>query len=143
MNNYLNYQNNYLKYNNIDNNMNNYNNTNQLYDAYAGFIRGNMFPNLYDPYKIPKPYDIQPINEQAQLLTYLDALQFALIDLNLYLDVHPKDRNMINLFNQYQIQKEQILKEYESKYGPLLLSSDALNSFPWAWVNNPWPWENK
>ena len=88
--------------------MNNYNNTNQLYDAYAGFIRGNMFL-IFTIYKIPKPYDIQPINEQAQLLTYLDALQFALIDLNLYLDVHPEDRNMINLFNQYQI-KEQIAK---------------------------------
>jgi hypothetical protein len=87
--------------NNMNNYLNNYNNTNQLYDAYTGFIRGNMFPKLYDPYKIPNPYEIQPMNEQAQLLTHLDALQFALIDLNLYLDVHPEDRNMINLFNQY------------------------------------------
>lgn len=140
MNNYQSYQsNNYLK----GNNMNNYNTPNNLYDPYAGFIRGNMFPNLYDPYKIEKPYDIQPMNEQAQLLTYIDSLGFATTDLNLYLDVHSNDKNAIDLFNQYRVQKNDLKKQYESKYGPLLLNSDALTNTPWAWDDRPWPWENK
>lgn len=140
MNNYQNYPNsNYYK--NISDN--NYNATNNLFDPYTGFIHGNMFPSLYDPYKISKPYDIQPLNDQAQMLTYIDALCFATIDLNLYLDVHPEDRNMLNLFNQYRTQLNDLKKEYDSKYGPLLLSGDSLTAFPWAWNKKPWPWENK
>ena len=139
MNNYQPYPNsNYMK-----NNYMNANPANNLFDPYDGFIRGNMFPNLYQPYKKDSPYEIQPMNEQAQLLTYLDALHFATIDLNLYLDVHPDNKNMIDLFNQYRTQHEKIKKEYENKYGPLLLCSDSLETYPWAWDDQPWPWQNK
>lgn len=124
-------------------NKSNHNTANDLFDPYTGFIHGNMFPKLYDPYKLPKPYDIQPLNEQAQMLTYIDALKFATIDLNLYLDVHPDDRDMINLFNQYRVQLNDMKREYDSRYGPLLLSDDSLTAVPWAWNDRPWPWENK
>jgi len=122
-------------------NMSNYN-QNNLYNPYEGFIRGNMFRNLYDPYKNEKPFQIQPMNEQAEMLTNLDSLGFAMIDLNLYLDVFPDDRNSIELFNQYRKQHKDLLKQYENKYGPIVLSSDAMNVYPWAWDNKPWPWEN-
>ena len=115
---------------------------NNLYDPYNGLIRGNLFKNLYDPYKSKEPYEIKPMNEQAKMLTNIDALNFAMIDLNLYLDVFPNDREKINLYNQYSNQKENLLKEYESKYGPITLNSDSLNTYPWAWNNMPWPWDN-
>lgn len=121
-------------------NMNNYNQ--KFFNPYEGFIRGNMFPNLYDPYKNEKPYQIKPMNEQAEMLTNIDALGFAMIDLNLYLDVNPNDQRAIELFNQYRVQKEELLNNYERQYGPILLDSDALNATPWAWDNKPWPWEN-
>lgn len=116
---------------------------NNLYEPYAGFIRGNMFPDLYNQYKVSRPFDVEPINEQAQLLTYLDSLAFSAHDLNLYLDTHPNDRNMIQRYNEYRQEKEKVLKEYESKYGPLLVTSDATMTYPWAWNQLPWPWENK
>lgn len=115
----------------------------QIYDPYNGFIRGNMFPELYNSYKLNKPLEITPINEQAELLTYVDALTFAMIDLNLYLDVYPNDRETLELFNQYRMQADEYTKKYESKYGPLELTSNSLNTFPWAWDNAPWPWEKK
>ena len=62
--------------------------------------------------------------------------------LNLYLDLHPQDGNAIDLFNQYRMQKESLTNEYESKYGPITLSSNSLNTYPWAWDNMPWPWDN-
>ena len=114
-----------------------------LYEPYQGFIRGNMFPDLYNTYKVTKPYEVEPMNEQAQILTYVDALQFAAHDLNLYLDNHPNDREMIQLFNQYREEGNRAIKEYEQKYGPLFTSSDALNTTPWAWNQLPWPWENR
>lgn len=112
-----------------------------LYDPYVGFISGNMFPDLYNGYKLSNPLDVEPMNEQAELLTYIDALCFATIDLGLYLDLHPDDKNMISLFNKYREQKKQYEKEYENKFGPLFLSSDSLNTFPWAWNKMPWPWQ--
>lgn len=121
----------------------NQNNPGNLYDSYAGFIRGNMFPDLYNTYKLSKPFDIQPMNEQAELLTYIDALSFAMIDINLYLDNFPENRQMIDLFNQYKNEANKMMKEYESKYGPLFANSEASNAYPWAWNKCPWPWENK
>lgn len=161
MNNYPNYQNyNYLNNYNQSNfksknfneqenayinkqqlKLNQQNNIDNLYGPYQGFIRGNMFEKLYDPYKLKTPYDIRPMNEQAELLTSIDSLSFACIDLNLYLDIYPNDKNIIDLFNQYRIQKKELMEEYENKFGPLLLNSDSLNSYPWAWDNKPWPWE--
>lgn len=153
MNNYLNnynYMKNYsqVKNNNYKQPVNNFNNqfnqkmnNTSLFDPYQGFIRGNMFENLYEPYKLKEPYDIKPMNEQAEMLTYIDSLCFACVDLNLYLDVFPNDRSAIDLFNQYRNQKKDLVEEYESKFGPLLLSSDSLNTYPWAWDDKPWPWE--
>ena len=147
MNNYPNFKNyNYADmYNNQLNTYNekNYSQSNEyLFDAYNGFIRGNLFKKSYDPYLRQEPYDVKPMNEQAELLTNIDALCFAMTDLNLYLDIYSDDTNMINLFNQYLIQKENLTKEYESKYGPITLNSDSLNSYPWAWDDMPWPWDN-
>lgn len=157
MNNYPNFKNynNYIN-SNMNNNMNSllniYNNqmnsssdkysANALYEPYNGFIRGNLFKNLYDPYKLNEPYEIKPMNDQAEMLTYIDSLGFSMIDLTLYLDIYPNDQNLINLFNQFRKERQNIVKEYESKYGPITLNSDSLNSYPWAWDNMPWPWDN-
>ncbi len=125
-------------------NKSNYNqqvNPNEVYDVYGGFIRGNMFPDLYNTYKNSKPFEIQPMNEQAELLTYLDAYSFAAHDLNLYLDNNPNDRDMIRLFAEYTNKANQMQREYEQKYGPLFV--DASTTYPWAWNDSPWPWENK
>lgn len=119
-----------------------YNTSEHLYDPYNGFIRGNLFADTYDPYKRTEPYEIKPMNEQAELLTYIDALGFTLIDLNIYLDVYPDDRECIDIFNQYRKEKEKLVKEYESKYGPITIDSDSLNTYPWAWNDMPWPWDN-
>lgn len=150
MNNYPNLDQFYTNQNiNSENNLNynkctyNQNNPGNLYDSYAGFIRGNMFPDLYNTYKLSKPFDIQPMNEQAELLTYIDALSFAMIDLNLYLDNFPENKQMIDLFNQYKAEENKMMKEYENKYGPLFANGESSNAYPWAWNKCPWPWENK
>ena len=78
-------------------------NKNNIFDPYNGFIRGNLFPELYNSYKIKTPYEITPMNEQAELLTYVDAYTFAMTDLNLYLDVYPDDRDALQMFNELRI----------------------------------------
>ena len=83
------------------------------------------------------------MNEQAQMLTYVDAYCFGAHDINLYLDTHPNDRAMIELYNQYRNEYENALAQYEKKFGPITVDSEATLAYPWAWNNLPWPWENK
>ena len=140
MNNYFEYQNqeminNYKKQLKTDG-------LDSLYNPYQGFIRGNLYKRLFDPYKINQPYEIKPMNEQAEMLTYIDALCFACIDLDLYLDIYPDNKQFIDLYNQYNMQKKELMEKYQAKFGPLLLSSNSLNSYPWSWDDKPWPWEN-
>ena len=58
-------------YNYVNNNYNqpNYNQQiekpRKLYDPYQKFIRGNLFPDLYNSYRVSNPIDIKPSNEQA------------------------------------------------------------------------------
>lgn len=141
----MNYYQDYYNYENNNYNQplykENYNKKN-IYDPYNGFIRGNLFPDLYNTYKISNPYNIEPMNEQAKLLTDIDSLCFALTDLNLYLDINRNDKDIINLYNQYRQKKNNLLEQYQNKYGPITLDSESLNKVPWEWDNLPWPWEN-
>ena len=147
MNNYPNFKN-YNSYTNPNmmNDINMYNKQNNSFNnQYKNQNKMNVQSNLntlYDPYKAEEPYEIKPMNEQAELLTYVDALSFAMVDLGLFLDVNPNNQEAIKLFNQYKEEKENLTKEYESKYGPITLDSDSLNSYPWAWNDMPWPWDN-
>lgn len=114
---------------------------NKTLEPYQGFIRGNLFENLYDPYKNYKPQELNANNEREALLYQVMQYKFALTELNLYLDTNPNDKEAIELFNKYQKQEKQMSNQYESMYGPLTLDSNYLNNDIWTWKNNPWPWE--
>ena len=134
----------YYNYTNNNYNKPNYSedaNASKLYDPYQGFIRGNMFPNLYNGYKISNPINIEPKSEEEEMLIYLDYLAFAAHDINLYLDLYPKDKDMLEAFSMYRIEADKVRKQYEKKYGPLEVNSEANTVYPWAWDNKPWPWE--
>ncbi len=111
-----------------------------LYTPKQGFERGNLFQNLYSQYKNYQPQSLNPKTEQEKAMRNLQALTFAMHDLNLYLDLHPEDQSMVMLFKDYQNQQEKLIREYESQYGPLTVSGNSMeNGF--SWVNTPWPWE--
>ncbi len=116
-------------------------NKQNVFDPYNGFIRGNMFPDLYNTYKVDTPFEIRPMNEQAEMLTYIDSLAFALYDMALYLDIYKDDKDAINLYNQYRTNLGEYMLLYQNKYGPITKTSDVLNNYPWLWINSPWPWE--
>jgi spore coat protein JB len=129
-------------------NLNGYNfyvegNKNKLYEPYEGFIRGNMFEDLYDPYKLNRPYEIKPMNEQTDLLTYINALDFATHDLNLYLDNFPNDEKMLHKFNEYNSELKKLTDQYERNYGPLFAGSLYGDENKWNWALLPWPWDKK
>lgn len=133
---------------NMNNNMN-YNNNmdmnniikddNDLYSDKIGLLKGNLFKDEYVPYKNFKEKEIIPKNERESLLLKVYETEFAIKDLNLYLDLHPNDKKMFNTFKDYVNKYNSYKSEYEKKYGPLCLETITSN---YEWINNPWPWDN-
>jgi len=79
---------------------------------------------------------------RERLLKEIMAVDFTIVELNLYLDTHPGDRNALMLYNS-NVQRSRMLRQrYESMYGPLnaLMST---SSYPWQWIEGPWPWEKE
>ena len=117
-------------------------NANNIYGAYEGYLKGNMFINLYEQYKNYKPDTIKPTSEKEQDLFNLNQIGFAMHDLNLYLDIYKDDKQILNLFEQYKNLYNDLLTQYENKYGPICINS-VNNQTPFEWVNNIFPWEVK
>lgn len=85
-------------------------------------------------------YDSEMEMQRESMLLELMAVDFAVIELNLYLDTHPNDSRALDLYN-LNVQKSNILREkYESIYGPLT-ARYSKSANPWQWISNPWPWE--
>lgn len=77
------------------------------------------------------------------LLRKIQEVEFAALELNLYLDTHPNDQKALRDYNMFTSEAMKLRKIYEMNYGPLTNFSFALSQYPWAWVNEPWPWENQ
>ena len=130
----------YKEFNNNFNVYDKMNNNNQI-NPKEGYLRGNLFDNLYDPYKNYKYGDLKPTNQKEELLYNILMYKFALVELDLYLDTHPRDSKMINLYDQYLMEEKKLCKEYEKNYGPLTLDGENLGTNSWNWIKSPWPWE--
>jgi spore coat protein JB len=79
--------------------------------------------------------------EYYELLEELQAVDFALVDLTLYLDTHPDDYQAIQQFNQLAQKRKQLKKQFESCYGPLQQYGNSYSNYPWNWNDSPWPWQ--
>lgn len=135
--------NNMITNNNMNNNItnNNQNINSNLFNPYEGFIKGNLFKNLYDSYKNLKPVNIKINNEFDEMLMNVSELSFARHELNLLLDVYPNDQNVLNLFNRYLKMEKKARENYERRFGPLEVTSDNQTNTPFMWVKDKWPWE--
>lgn len=74
-----------------------------------------------------------------EMLKQLTALDFYAIDLHLYLNTHPDDKDAINKYNAVVTEAKALRAEYESMYGPLMMNQPS--KCPWQWIDNPWPWQ--
>ena len=111
----------------------------KLFSTEEGFNKGNMFENLYSKYK-NHVYKLKVNNKKDELLYNIQMYTFAMKDLNLYLDLNPDDREMLEEYQRYRKMKEELKSRYEKEYGPLC-ASDVTNTMTWTWIKNPWPWD--
>lgn len=115
------------------------NNDNSLTNLEKGFKRGNMFENIYKPYKNYQPSTIRPKTEKDALMLKIYETEFAMIDLSLYLDLHKEDTKIYDTFRNYVNDFEKYKNMYEKQYGPLDLTFIETNTYEWS--KNPWPWD--
>ncbi len=111
----------------------------KIFNAKEGFMHGNMFKNEYEPYKNYKVAELVSSTEKGNLLLKIYEYDFALNDLSLYLDIHPEDKNLYNLFKKYTEEQRACIDMYEKKYGPLEINDSPYDSY--MWEKGPWPFE--
>ena len=75
---------------------------------------------------------------RQEMIDQIKGLDFAIIELGLYLDTHPEDQKALCMHREYTKQVKDLKDKYQKMYGPLTIF------FPcnkWRWLEEPWPWE--
>ncbi|MBR4628632.1 MAG: spore coat protein CotJB [Ruminococcus sp.] len=80
------------------------------------------------------------MNERKMLLAKIKKYDFAIKELNLYLDTHPNCRRALSLYSSYVKLRKEAVSEFTENFGPLTpdMNNDPQN---WNWISDPWPWE--
>jgi spore coat protein JB len=63
------------------------------------------------------------------------------IDLHLYLNTHPADREALAKYNAAAAEADTLAREYEKSFG--MLSMGRPSQYPWQWIADPWPWQKE
>ena len=77
---------------------------------------------------------------QQKMLREIQALEFSLVDLHLFLDTHPYCVDALNLFKEYSNMLHEVKCEYERRYGPIDPMGCGIGETSWEWALQPWPW---
>ena len=76
--------------------------------------------------------------EQERMLMEIRGLDFAVIELGLYLNTHPEDQRALCLHRKYVKELKELKDKYQKVYGPLSIYYPCNK---WRWLEEPWPWE--
>ncbi|MBQ2603632.1 MAG: spore coat protein CotJB [Acutalibacteraceae bacterium] len=79
------------------------------------------------------------MSERQKLMQKIATYDFAVVELNLYLDTHPQDRTALKKLSDYETMSRELREEYEEKYGPIIFRDSPENRM--KWIKNPWPWD--
>ncbi len=128
----------FLNLSGITNNIYPENDRNVL-SAKEGFLRGNMFKNEYKPYKNLTYINMKPKNDREAKLLNVMQYSFAINDMNLYLDMHPENKEALKLLEEFIKEEKKAKNEYIMHYGPLEICDTKGDKF--EWIDSPWSWD--
>ena len=74
-----------------------------------------------------------------KLMEQIRAVDFALYETVLYLDVYPHSCDALETYRKLCAQSEALHAEYEASCGPLTAFGNKGNA--WDWMSGPFPWE--
>ena len=81
--------------------------------------------------------------EKEQLLENIMIYQFCAVELNLFLDNFPDNKEAAADYKRVSEKLKEAKMHYEDSYGPLCNFGSSYCQNPEKWINTPWPWENK
>lgn len=82
------------------------------------------------------------MTDKEQLMREYNQAVFAVLELVLFLDTHPYDREALAAHRHYVMMAASLRAEYERLFGPLT-SAAVTNTHCWDWIEGPWPWQNE
>ena len=74
-----------------------------------------------------------------RLMEQIRAVDFALYETVLYLDVYPHSCNALETYRKLRAQSEALHNQYEASCGPLTAFGNRGDT--WDWMSGPFPWE--
>lgn len=104
------------------------------YSQMEALSSGTLFPGLDLPFHLA----VEGSKLPSGPLTQLQAMEFVVLELGLYLDTHPDDAEAFALFQQLSALERAARAEYERQNGPL--TKDSATGDRFRWLNDPWPW---
>ena len=75
---------------------------------------------------------------REEMMMKIRELDFAVVELSLYLDTHPDDQRALYLYKEYCRKLKDLKDKYQKRYGPLSIYYPCNK---WRWIEEPWPWE--
>ena len=80
------------------------------------------------------------IMDSKELMKKIMEYGFAITDLGLYLDTHPKDTDSLMTYSSLRDTYNSLIIEYTRRYAPLTITQVTSDNY-WTWISTPWPWE--
>lgn len=106
------------------------------YSRAEALSQGTLFPGLDLPFMaMPQGSAVS-----SGPLAELQALEFVITELGLYLDTHGDDQEAFHLYQKYVALMREGRARYIELYGPLF-QSDSADFDAYRWLQSPWPWE--
>lgn len=71
-------------------------------------------------------------------------LDFAIHEMVLFLDTHPKNATALARLKMYRSERARLVEEYTARFGSMNETANTTElGSSWKWIEGPWPWENK
>lgn len=92
------------------------------YDMKEALCMGSIFPELHKPFYVEEQMEkcaAKPLNEREARLLEIQQVTFSLIDLQLFLDLHPEEAEGKEMKRQLQSKRKELLAAFAKDYYPL------------------------
>ena len=76
-----------------------------------------------------------------KLLQQIRAVDFALYEVVLYLDVYPTSCEALDTYHKLMARRKMLYEQYQTTCGPITTTGN-MSQTSWDWVGKPFPWEN-
>lgn len=83
------------------------------------------------------------MSSRAEALRKVQQLNFAMIELGLYLNNQPDCKDAMIVYEKLKRMHAEAKRHYEECYGPLCYEGINTEKDRWSWINDPWPWKGE